>query len=242
MIKRITTDRTKISKHVFLSTSIPSKKMDLEITRGGNLGDIREILCEIIQIILLNNSAIICGGHPSITPIMLSIVRNLKGKLSSNLQPMIYIYQSRFFQDQVPLETIQIEKEGIGRIIWTPAGETLEESLIIMRDRMLSEMRIDAAIFIGGMDGVKIEYEMFKQYYPDQPCYIIVFVGGASRNILKELKKKLGRDKKEIPQENGFHSSMDVVDLNVLEKPESTREHVKKIWTHLSERELIKGR
>ena len=58
------------------------------------------------------------------------------------------------------------------------------ESLLKMREKMLdSKPQISAAICIGGKQGVVVEYELFRQRFPDLPIYPLKRPGGAAASL-----------------------------------------------------------
>ena len=49
-----------------------------------------------------------------------------------------------------------------------------------MRRAMLTDQPIRAGVFIGGMEGVEDEYELFRQIHPNLPAYAIASTGAAA--------------------------------------------------------------
>ena len=56
-----------------------------------------------------------------------------------------------------------------------------DQSLALMRKKMIDENDFCAAIFIGGMEGVEDEYNLFKKAHPDCPVFPIASSGAASK-------------------------------------------------------------
>ena len=48
-------------------------------------------------------------------------------------------------------------------------------------------MAFDAAIFIGGMEGIEMEYQAFKSGHPNAGCYPIASTGGASLILYNQI-------------------------------------------------------
>ena len=48
---------------------------------------------------------------------------------------------------------------------------------------MLSENEFAAAVFIGGMDGIEVEYKMFKEKHPEALILPIASTGAATKII-----------------------------------------------------------
>ena len=56
-----------------------------------------------------------------------------------------------------------------------------------MRIEMLSRQDLGAAVFIGGMEGVEIEFDLFQQYHPGAPVLLVPAPGGAALDLAKKL-------------------------------------------------------
>jgi SLOG cluster3 family len=52
---------------------------------------------------------------------------------------------------------------------------------------MLSRPDLEAAVFIGGMEGVEIEYEMFTHYHPHARVIPVAATGGAALQLAMRL-------------------------------------------------------
>jgi hypothetical protein len=63
-----------------------------------------------------------------------------------------------------------------------------DASLNKMREQMLSRTDLDAAVFIGGMEGVETECEMFRRLHPDGQILCVGATGGAARDLAIRLK------------------------------------------------------
>src|SRR5690606_27748535 len=60
-------------------------------------------------------------------------------------------------------------------------------SLKHMRERMFSENDFAAAVFIGGMGGIEVEYNMFREYHPDALLLPIASTGAATKIVYDNL-------------------------------------------------------
>ena len=60
-------------------------------------------------------------------------------------------------------------------------------SLLLMREAMLSREDLDAAVFIGGMNGVEDEYELFHQFHPNAIVLPVAAPGGAALLLAERL-------------------------------------------------------
>jgi hypothetical protein len=95
----------------------------------------------------------------------------------------VTLYQSRFFEDRFPEEN-----QRFGNVVFTDAVDRgREASLALMRETMLSRTDLVAAVFIGGMEGVEIEYDMFVQFHPHARAIPVPAPGGAALELAKRL-------------------------------------------------------
>lgn len=51
---------------------------------------------------------------------------------------------------------------------------------------MIGENDFVAAVFIGGMEGIEKEYDLFKEYHPNAPCLPIASTGAAAKILYDE--------------------------------------------------------
>ena len=174
-------------KFIFLSVSLPSADRHQKYYLNTNPLNITNAVVSFIESILKSYGKIIFGGHPTISPLVLTVAKKFISILNSEKDPVrIYIYQSEMFRDKISKFTNELLDLGIGKIIWTKGFNDLrEKSLNDMRVQMLKEHNISAGIFIGGMEGIEEEFDLFKDIYPETPMYLIGSSGGATK-ILSE--------------------------------------------------------
>jgi hypothetical protein len=95
----------------------------------------------------------------------------------------VVLYQSRFFEDQFPEEN-----KHFGNVIFIDAVQgDREKSLFSLREAMLSRQDLEAAVFIGGMEGVESEYGMFKRFHPNKKLLLVPAPGGAALELAERL-------------------------------------------------------
>lgn len=138
-----------------------------------------------LAIATVRRHKIVWGGHPAITPMIWTICEDLGVDYASS----VILYQSRFFEGRYPEENQRFDN-----VIYTdPVPEDIQGSLQLMREQMLSRGDLVGAVFIGGMDGVEVEYDIFRRLNPE--AFILpVAARGEQRSI--SLAKKaisLGR-------------------------------------------------
>lgn len=171
---------------IFLSASIPV------IGRGQyyKTADPFLIQCAVreLAIATVRHHKIVWGGHPAITPMIWSICEDL----GVDYKNSVILYQSRFFEDCYPEEN-----QLFDNVIYTdPVPDEIQGSLQLMREQMLSREDLIGAVFIGGMDGVEVEYDIFRRLNPTAFILPVAAPGGAALNLARDkgyfTEKELG--------------------------------------------------
>lgn len=162
---------------IFLSASVPV------IGRGQyhETADPFLIQCAVRELVIavIRNRRIVWGGHPAITPMMWSICEDIGVKYAE----AVVLYQSRFFEDQFPEEN-----RHFGNATFIEAiPNDRNGSLLKLREAMLSRPDLVAAIFIGGMDGVEAEYDLYRNYHPAGKIIPVPAPGGAARVLAERI-------------------------------------------------------
>jgi hypothetical protein len=123
---------------------------------------------------------IVWGGHPAITPMVWSVCEDLGVRYSD----AVVLYQSRFFEDFFPEENARF-----ANVHFVDAVENDRIlSLQAMRKAMLSREDLDAAVFIGGMEGILEEYELFTDLHPKSKIVPVPAPGGAALDLAARLQ------------------------------------------------------
>jgi len=122
------------------------------------------------------------GAHPSISPMLLTVAQ----EFPLLPEPRITVFQSAFFAGTFPQETLELTdpSHGLGRLVQTPAARDLLGSLRAMRDAMFQHPGLCAGVFVGGMDGLFDEADLFKTHNPGLPTYAVASTGGAALDLL----------------------------------------------------------
>lgn len=162
---------------IFLSASVPL------VERGSyhETADPFLIQCAVRELVIaaVRQHKIVWGGHPAITPMIWSICEDLGIDYSAS----VVLYQSKFFQDRFPEEN-----QRFRNVILTDAvPEDMSASLLLMREQMLSREDLVAAVFIGGMEGVEAEYDLFVRFHPQAQVLPVAAPGGAALELAKRL-------------------------------------------------------
>jgi hypothetical protein len=183
---------------LFLSASIP----DPERWDGGfDAFAITDAVVAVARTFLSAGWTLTTAAHPTISPLLLYVA----GELPPEGRQRIVTYQSELFGRILPDATLRFEEQGIADLRWTPAAPgdrpvpgRWDRSLEVMRRHMFEEAAPVAAIFVGGMEGIRHEYELFGELWRERPRYAIGAPGGAARE-LAEGSERLGRLLAESP-------------------------------------------
>ncbi len=168
---------TEKMKNIFLSASIPLPERDEKYIGTADIIAIRDAVIALTTVVLPQHR-LIWGGHPSITPLIYYVME----RLNLNIQEHITLYQSIFFEKYFPEDNNKFEN-----IVFTDVVDNdREKSLLYMRHKMLDESEFSAGIFIGGMEGVEEEYDMFIEKHPKALALPIASTGAAAKKIYDE--------------------------------------------------------
>lgn len=162
---------------IFLSASIPYQDRDPKYFDSADIIAIRDAV-RALATVVVPKTKLIWGGHPAITP----LIRYVVGRMHANVKEHITLYQSEYFQKYFPEDNFAFED-----IKLIPKNVDRESSLIDMRNAMINENKFQAAIFIGGMEGVIDEFNMFKKAHPTALVLPVASTGGAAKMIFDNL-------------------------------------------------------
>lgn len=164
---------------IFLSASIPTpgrKPFDEDI----QIKRIRDAVLALVTVCRDRKFSLTFGGHPAISPLVHHAAESL-GVMES-----ISIYQSEFYREKLPEAAWKFPN-----LRWTEAGPDDQTSQNLMRDAMINpkHWQYDAAVFIGGMEGIYVEAQRFHLAYPEKVMIPLRSTGGASRWLREVLKE-----------------------------------------------------
>jgi hypothetical protein len=160
-------------KAIFLSASVPDPRRHPRYHTTADIIAIRDSV-RALATVVLPHALLFWRGHPAITPLIRVVAENV-GITGAD---RVRLYQSAWFSDVLPSDNAAFE-----RYVLTPKMETLDASLRVMREKMLADAAFDAAIFIGGMEGVEDEYRMFRQRHPNAGVFPVASTGAAAAII-----------------------------------------------------------
>lgn len=172
-------------RRVFLSASIPDP------SRWDGFYDplaITDVVVAVTRGLLTFGGALVTAAHPTIAPLVLYVAREFPSPRVR--EPFAIVYQSRLFEDVLPGETHELASGGFAELRWTEAspGDSPEpgrwnDSLQVMRQTMLEDSAPEAAVFVGGMQGIRDEFTMWKDWSAKAPVYVFRTPGGAAAEL-----------------------------------------------------------
>lgn len=157
---------------IFLSASVPRPD------RGGfhETADpfliqfaVRELLT-----VALGRRQIVWGGHPAITPMVWAVCDDLGIEYAK----AVALFQSRYFSDKFPEENDNFSNLTIIDAVEGDRDKSLEK---MRREMLLGNFQ--SAVFIGGMEGVFDEYDLFSAMHPCAKVLPLYAPGGAARDL-----------------------------------------------------------
>jgi len=164
---------------IFLSASIPFKERDQKYIDTADVVAIRDAV-KALATVVIPKSHLIWGGHPAITPLIRHAIRGMKQDIKNH----VTLYQSNYFVDMFPEDNNYFEN-----LVIVPKATNRDDSLKNMRLSMMKN-NFRVGIFIGGMEGVEEEYELFRNHHPNALILPIASTGAAARIIYNTNKFK----------------------------------------------------
>jgi SLOG cluster3 family len=159
---------------VLLSASVPLPTRDRRFFDTADVLAIREAIKAVVEVVL-PVGRITCGGHPAITPLLAVFARD------AGMRPDgVTIYQSAYF----PARTAPNLSEFVDVRIVPSVGRDRQASLTAMRKAMISSRPFEAAVVVGGMDGVMEEIDLFVLQHPQAVVLPLGSTGAAAKIIL----------------------------------------------------------
>lgn len=164
-------------KTFFLAAGVPLKSRAPLYYESADVVAIRESLRGFMAAIL-PKARMVFGGQPAITP----MIRSIANDLGLDVRDHIILYQSKHFRLDFPPDNAAFE-----RVVLTEDTGTREGSLRVLRDRMFSDYEYDAGVFIGGMEGVEVEWDLFRSTQPNALALPVASTGAAAKIIHDRL-------------------------------------------------------
>tara|TARA_R110000850_G_scaffold52021_2_gene126114 strand:+ start:706 stop:1377 length:672 start_codon:yes stop_codon:yes gene_type:complete len=158
---------------IFLSASVPDPSAK-HFVEEGDLPAISAAVSGLLYV-ALGRRRLVWGGHPAITPMVWAFAEAMEVDYGG----WVKLYQSQFFEDEFP-----DENQHFKNVVFTESVDNdLDASLSIMRNKMIDETDFAAAVFIGGMQGIVHEFELFQKKAPLATILPVISTGGATSVI-----------------------------------------------------------
>jgi len=210
-------------KNIFLSASIPLPERHAKYYDTADIIAIRDAVIALASLVL-GKHRIIWGGHPSITPLIYYVIERiiqnrldekeaykildseeqkeaLFQELKKEISEHVKIYQSLFFKDKFPEDN-----EKFSNIMFTNNKGDVHSSIQFMREEMLHKNDFAAAVFIGGMDGIEVEYRMFIEKHPEALVIPIASTGAATKIVYDNLSDGTREKNERFLKDYGYMS------------------------------------
>ena len=163
---------------IFLSASVPDVRRSPEFAETADSVAISAAVSALVFVIL-GRRPLVWGGHPAITPMVWTVAEDIDVDYAA----WVRLYQSRYFVDEFPEEN-----EKFRNVVYTnDVAEDRERSLLAMREKMFTDHGFSAAVFIGGMDGIFEEFELFQSHQSDARVLPVASTGGAALELAAHL-------------------------------------------------------
>lgn len=159
--------------NVFLSASVPLPSRHRRFYESADVIGIREAVKALVEAVL-PSGRITSGGHPAITPLIALFVRD-----AGLPKDRLTIFQSEFFAQRFPHANAEFADVRVIDQVENDEAASLQA----MRNAMLRSQPFDAAVFIGGMEGVIAEAEMFQELHPLARMIPVASTGAAAREV-----------------------------------------------------------
>ncbi|MDN3582496.1 hypothetical protein [Mucilaginibacter flavus] len=163
---------------IFLSASIPTLDRDRKFYDTADIIAIRDAV-RALATIAIPKAELIWGGHPAITPLIRYVIQ----QMNADVKKHVTLYQSLFFEAVFPPDNFDFEN-----IELIPKREDLLSSLDDMRHAMIGNNDFKVGIFIGGMEGIRTEYELFKFYHPEALVLPVASTGAAAKLLYQDIQ------------------------------------------------------
>jgi len=165
-----------VGPRVFLSASVPLPLRNREYFDSADVVAIRDAIRALTMVVVERRAQLVFGGHPAITP----MIRLQIAQTDSPVGGHFVIFQSRYFEDFFPQDNSAFQRvELVDAVSGNEAA-----SLRHMRETMLASP-FQVGLFIGGMEGVEEEYEMFRQLQPGISAFPIASTGAAANRLFQ---------------------------------------------------------
>ena len=183
---------------IFLSASVPLPSRNRVYFDTADVIAIRDAIRALTIVIIEQEIQLVFGGHPAITP----MIRLQVSQTGAPVGESVVMYQSRFFERVFPRDNAAFERVEL--VDGIPNDR--DASLARMREAMLTGPFV-GGFFIGGMEGVEEEFEMFSRIQPGFLAFPIASTGAAAAKLFS-ASPDLQRDHPELRDELSYLTLM----------------------------------
>jgi len=154
---------------IFLSASVPRRT-----SKYSKTSDPIAITLAVLGLtyVTLGRRLLVWGGHPAITPMIWAVAEDM----GVDYGAWVHLYQSRLYEAEFPRENSRFRNVTLIDAV----GKDRDLSLAEMRKRMIGDYQYQAGVFIGGMEGVEEEFDLFRKAHPNATLLPIASTGGAA--------------------------------------------------------------
>lgn len=209
---------------LFLSAGVPFERThgtpeqmrDNRLYLPPQRTEIRTAVVQLARFAFTRDVQLVFGGHPAVSPLVLETTR----AVPPSREPRVFVFQSAYFEHVLPIATMKLANWSHGRLLWTRSdgppqapgapGDpgAREASLRLMRESMVTVPGLVGAVFIGGMDGIEAEADLFRGFQPHLPRYALPGTGSAAKRLFRANP----------PAFSGRLPNPDVLDTNVFSR------------------------
>lgn len=179
---------------IFLSASVPLPSRNRIYFDSADVVAIRDCVRALTMVVIENSAQMVFGGHPAISP----MIRLQIAQTGAPVGDRIVMYQSRYFERSFPQDNAAFERVELIDAV----DSDRDASLLAMRSAMLAGT-FQVGIFIGGMEGVELEYQMFRNLHPETPSFPIASTGAAASRLF-EADSQLQREYSQLRDEISY--------------------------------------
>jgi hypothetical protein len=190
-----------MNRALFLSASVPDIRRHPKYHETADRSAIRDAIRALVTV-ALPTMTLVWGGHPAITPLIRVVVDSLGYTGTSRVR----LFQSEYFRGVMPVDNASFESV----VVIQGVGENRDASLERMRHEMLTSEPFEAGVFIGGMEGVESEYQMFRRLHPHAKALPIASTGAAARIIFERFQYTMPELETDLAYQSLFRRLLDL--------------------------------
>ncbi len=118
----------------------------------------------------------------------------------------VHLFQSKFFNEFFPDENKLFKNVTYIDAVDNDRGSSLTK----MRVEMLKSYQFDAAVFVGGMEGIFEELALFQKFHPNATLIPVGSTGGAALELAQKLRGSVSSSHQAIDYIGLFHAELKI--------------------------------